>query len=33
MMYVIVFVVGLVTGMLVTCLIQINRGDDHDAGY
>lgn len=33
MMYVIVFVVGFVTGMLVTCLIQINRGGDRDAGY
>lgn len=34
MMYVIAFVVGLVTGMLVSCLIQIERGDDdHDAEY
>lgn len=27
MMYVILFILGLVTGMLLTCLIQINRED------
>lgn len=27
MMYVILFILGLVTGMLLTCLIQTNRED------
>lgn len=30
MMYVILFILGLVTGMLLTCLIQINREDKEE---
>lgn len=30
MMHLISFVVGLITGMIVTCLIQVNRRDKED---
>lgn len=30
MIYIILFILGLVTGMLLTCLIQINREDKEE---